>query len=887
MEGIPLTDFEVFAVQQSFEVRWTGLEGSSADKRTFRGELSTRDAAEASRVEQMLTATLEGKAVDVVWKHSDDGQRHPFEVKDILRQEQPQILKLAVDGKPLGLSQSYGRQISIPGLGVFAALSARARGRTGPIEVRFSDPLAANQNPAGLFRTRSSRSLRFEVRGSVVRMYSSKAWEDTEVVTVLRAVRSASGRRLKRNQTFRITQAAQKPSVKFLGKGTILPLKEGAALPIETASLRAVRVRAIRVPPSNLGQFFQVNSIDGTSEMQRVGRVVWQKRVELGDDLGGGQVRHGLDLSKLVESQGEGLYNLQLSFRPEDTNYHCPPRAFAQLPPHSDEEEDLSNYAQAESSSWDFAWGATISGIDPSEQYYQRNNPCHIAYYVPQHSHDIRVSRNVLVTDIGVVAKLDPRNRLSIFATNLLTTTPLPGAKVEVFDFAQQLIAEGQTGADGRVALEPEFRPYMVMVRHDDQLGAIRLHDSESLTVSHFDVGGAEVNKGLKGFLFGERGVWRPGDDIYLHFILKDDDGRLPDNHPILFPLKGPRGAVVDSQRITESVGRFYAIRTRTGREAPTGNYEATVSVGGATFNQTLSIEAVVPNRLKIDLDFGTDLLKGPKTKLDSTLRSRWLHGAIARSLKTEIDVAFAATRTRFPKYGDYIFDDPTRRLRSRNQRIFNGKLDENGEVKVDSEINFDGLAPGMTSATFTTRVFEESGQSSSDRHTLRFSPFPRYVGAKMPKGDRARGMLLTDVDHPVDIVVVDADGQPVDTEVEAKIYKINWRWWWEKGAEDLSQYAGQVSHRVVAEGDVKVVKGKGQWKFQIKAPDWGRYLLVVADKNGTHRTGSVFYADWPGWAGRQQKDNPGGPAVLTVVADKPKVKVGEKFSITFPSAPN
>ncbi len=36
------------------------------------------------------------------------------------------------------------------------------------------------------------------------------------------------------------------------------------------------------------------------------------------------------------------------------------------------------------------------------------------------------------------------------------------------------------------------------------------------------DVAGEALQKGLKGFIYGERGVWRPGDNLYLSFIFND-----------------------------------------------------------------------------------------------------------------------------------------------------------------------------------------------------------------------------------------------------------------------------------------------------------------------------------------------------------------------------
>ena len=164
-----------------------------------------------------------------------------------------------------------------------------------------------------------------------------------------------------------------------------------------------------------------------------------------------------------------------------------------------------------------------------------------------------------------------------------------------------------------------------------------------------------------------------------------------------------------------------------------------------------------------------------------------------------------------------------------------------------------------MLTARFETRVFEPGGGFSVDRHSIAVSPHERYIGLKLPKGDKARGMLLTDVDHPVEIVAVDADGNPTgDGEVELSIFEIHWRWWWDKGEDNLAQYAGKHSRTIVDSGTVKLKDGRGTWNFRVNYPEWGRYLIVARDKK--HPTSSVIkYIDWPGWA--DVKDNPEGVA--------------------------
>jgi uncharacterized protein YfaS (alpha-2-macroglobulin family) len=86
-------------------------------------------------------------------------------------------------------------------------------------------------------------------------------------------------------------------------------------------------------------------------------------------------------------------------------------------------------------------------------------------------------------------------------------------------------------------------------------------------------------------------------------------------------------------------------------------------------------------------------------------------------------------------------------------------------------------------------------------------------------------------------------------------------------------------------EDTIQVSGGKGSWKFSIKYPDWGRYLIRARDLNGGHITGTIVYIEWPGWAGRGNREAPGGAAVLSFSTDKTEYKVGEKIMVTIPVA--
>jgi uncharacterized protein YfaS (alpha-2-macroglobulin family) len=144
--------------------------------------------------------------------------------------------------------------------------------------------------------------------------------------------------------------------------------------------------------------------------------------------------------------------------------------------------------------------------------------------------------------------------------------------------------------------------------------------------------------------------------------------------------------------------------------------------------------------------------------------------------------------------------------------------------------------------------------------------------------------MLLTDQDQPLDIALLDADGKPISQgEVECSISQIAWRWWWEKGTENLAEYQSAETQHLIAKDVVQVKNGKATWKFNVKYPAWGRFLIKAKDLHGGHATAKIVYIDWPGWAGRGQKDADGA-AMLSLTVPKPKYSVGEAVAVSFPS---
>ena len=303
-------------------------------------------------------------------------------------------------------------------------------------------------------------------------------------------------------------------------------------------------------------------------------------------------------------------------------------------------------------------------------------------------------------------------------------------------------------------------------------------------------------------------------------------------------------------------------------------------------FTKYLRIETIKPNRLKINLEFDDDCIKKSENK-NGSLKVKWLHGAIAKNLKTNVKLTLAKTRTEFEKFKGYNFDDPSRPFYPETYTVFDEKIDAEGKASINPNINIENSAPGVLRAFFKTRVFEESGNFSVNGLSVLYYPFNSYVGISVPEGKGWRNMLVTDKTHYLQIANVDVDGKTVKSnDVTVDVYKIGWSWWYDRTGNRLANYVNSTYNEPMTTKDLKIVNGKAKFPLKIEKPEWGRFFIRITDKKSGHSTGKVIYIDWPYWENRN-RDGKDDAAMLSFNADKEKYSVGEQVKLNIPSGPD
>lgn len=846
------------------------------------GAIGTSDKEPREKLEKLVTATLDDKPIAITWTGGD--RNYGFEIHDIKRKRgAEQTLTLHWDGTPLGLPDNKGNKSTrVPALDEFAVTQADALevNDQRQIQVHFSDAIDTRQDLKGLIRL-SQGEFTTRIERNLLILYVNQDLVGKVTLTLEEALRSRASVALSGDRIFELEFQDTKPQVRWVGQGVILPDAKTLSIPFEAVSARSVRVTALQVYEPNIPQFLQVNNLSGSQELGRVGRVLWRKTLPLTSQVKGRWTRYNLDVTELTAKHPGALFQLTLSISRKDAVWECPGSS------ETDELEDPEPANAEDGNGYQYGgydyYGEDYYDYDGTVRWEDRDDPCKPAYFrFKQQS--VRAMRNLLASNIGLIAKRGPKGKLLVVATSLDSAKPKSGVKIDLLSFQNQVLVSGRTDANGTVELEPRAQPYAIIAEDSGRKGYLRVAPATALPVSHFDVGGETVVDGLKGHLYGDRGVWRPGDTIYLTFALQDRAKTLPANHPVTLELRNPRNQLVQTLTNTTPVGQFYAFELKTAADAPTGNWDAVAIIGNARFSKTLKIETVMPNRLKIDLNLG-DKPVIASSSVRGSLSSQWLSGATAANLKAKVEVRLSPTATTFTRNTDYVFDDPSRSFGGAPVE-FDETLDENGHADLSWNLDLPRDVPGMLRASFVTRVFERGGAFSINIDSRTVSPFERYVGIKLPKGDAARDMLLTDHTHTVDLASVDLEGKSVSVpRLQVTLYKVQWRWWWDSSGDSLAQYVQGQSNAIVRQETVATKDGAGQWKFEIKYPEWGRYLIRACDLDGGHCTGRVLYIDWPSWAGATREQS--GPAanVLMITSDKPEYKVGETATIQLPEA--
>lgn len=141
--------------------------------------------------------------------------------------------------------------------------------------------------------------------------------------------------------------------------------------------------------------------------------------------------------------------------------------------------------------------------------------------------------RLILLTDLGIIRKKNSDESSSLFVSNLSDGNPAGNIDVYVLGRNGTPVWTGRTNTDGRVNIPQlawsEYRnarePVAIVARRGNDVSFIPYNAyAQRVEYSKYDVDGtySSATNPLNAFVFSDRGIYRPGEEIILAGIVKN-----------------------------------------------------------------------------------------------------------------------------------------------------------------------------------------------------------------------------------------------------------------------------------------------------------------------------------------------------------------------------
>lgn len=827
----------------------------------YQGSLVSSDYIEPEEFEKKVSVSFEGAKITPEWTHVSN--QHSFTIQNLRKGNQDKTLLFSFTKD---INSGKEEKINIPSMNDFTVLDVKSNnGESTVISIFMSEKVDPEQDLKGLIKIGSAPASSYKIENNIIYAYvSSNMNKESVDVTIYKGIKSLNDNILTEDYVQKVQISVLKPKVQLIGKGVIVPSENNVLIPFSAIALKAVDLEIIRIPNQNMNFFLQENSYDNNQEINRTGRPIFQKKIDLEKRQPNIDFSRWNDftinLSELVKLEKGIIYRIRLKFKKSYTILDC-----------ANEGPDSQSLNEND-------WDNPNSYYNEYEypagyNWEQEDNPCHVSYYRGNRF----VSRNIINTSLGLLAKKGADNRYFICVTDLATASPVADCDVSVYDFQNQKIDSARTDKNGFVNVRPTEKAFTIQASKGNDRAWLRLGDNNALSLSNFDVSGQHVQMGVKGFVYGERGVWRPGDNIYLSLILEDKLNVLPAGHPIVAQLIDPNGNSIQTLKSSVGKNNIHCFTFKTMEESPTGYWNTVFRVGGLTFTKTLRVETVKANRLAINLNFPNDKIIGKGVSTASVkVNTKWLNGAPTSNLKAITEVRLYNGNGGFTEYPNYTFTDKSKFFEANTETLFDSKTDAEGNFSFGLEKIKTDNAPGVLNASFTTRVFENGGDFSINSQTIRYSPYTKYVGIRLPETDD--NWYSTQKPVRLSGVTITPQGEKSgNTDVEIEVFQLSWHWWWDSEDEDLGSYINRDYSKNILRRKVKVTNGT--FVSDLNINEYGRYFIRATDPSG-HSSGVIAY--FGSWSDAGSNDV---ATMLHLSTDKKSYKTGEKIKVQIPSS--
>ena len=491
-------------------------------------------------------------------------------------------------------------------------------------------------------------------------------------------------------------------------------------------------------------------------------------------------------------------------------------------------------------------------------------------------------SKVVAISDLGIISKISG-DEIYVFVNDISSAEPVAGAEVSIISTNNQTLLTAKTDGDGVVVFNnvkkdtEGFYPRLVVVEKDEDFNYIDLRET-NVETSRFDVGGlTQYAADYNVFLYSPRNIYRPGEEVQLSAIVRNDKIQVVKDVPLIIKVVTPTGKVFEEFKKDLNEQGSFELAFTLPEYAQTGGYSADVYTGDKQLigSYKFSVEEFVPDKIRVNVKADKEKAKpGDKVEIDVT--AEFLFGAPAAEMRYETDIQLNHKSFSSKNFPGYIFSNSSITNSTVDHTFLEGQLDSEGKTKINYQIPSGIQSKGVIVGTAYVSIFDLTGRTITRSASFDIYPKDYFIGIKS-----------TDYYHGVNqninfnLVAVNEDDKQINNfSATAKLVRYEWQTVLKKDYNNRYYYASEEKEINEWEKDVTI---NGPTKFNFMVSKSGRYELRISKKGSSDYEKNSFYAY--GWgastAGSFEVDKEGR---VEIVFDKEQYEPGEKAKVLFTS---
>jgi len=537
------------------------------------------------------------------------------------------------------------------------------------------------------------------------------------------------------------------------------------------------------------------------------------------------------------------------------------------------------------------------------------------------------------ITDLGLTYKRSQQNLL-LWVTSLKAGTPVAEARVIGFTRDMEVFPLGRTNRDGVLLFAPREltgvslkdpshpKPATQAVNPEDlvllaagtgnDLAFIKVLRQGNLKPEKiWQVRAGEKVRNLKGCVFTERGVYRPGEKVFYKGTVREyGNGRIfpPPGEVCSFEVISPKGEQVFTKEDRTSDFGTAAGEISTQSYWPLGTYTLKMSYGPAPAEETpgrrrgyrgrrAGLEEGQAPKNQTSVTFQLQEFKPPRhfVTIDFRQTSRVLKDYVNRGEQKSPFVKISLSGSYYAggpvKHGQVrwkIFQSHTNyQVPGQEKFTFGYAGDERGELIESGQTILDEkggatlefpldrqVMNGRHGLSVTASVVDFDGRTASETKVFQVTPELLVGISRHPEQVRA------DAEQVLQVMVARPDGKVLRRgTVQAEVLQKSWAYLPKRNEEGNLYWDGQEVWRKTVASDLTLSKGAASFRFSFA---WGGQYLVAftyQDEAGRSFTSASAYEAMGENYAYENRERPYRP--LALVADQGAYKPGETARLT------